>query len=184
MVLAHRTHADKVQHQERRLPGKEKVVVQQADRHAQRKDAAPAVDGGVVQRRQQIREDGRRIQKEIEKDIVDVEPAERIQDAAQHGHAVVLGPAADPQVGAAAGHRKFQAEHGRHQPGDPARRQQDGQPEKRAAQRVIRVSVDKAAAQIGGPAERAPLLDKVVGVGIERDHLVVEVAGVMEKVAV
>ena len=183
-VFSGRTHTDKVKQQKNCLSGEEEIIVQQTDCHTQRENAAAILHDGIVQRREQVGKQRRGIQEEIEKDVIDIEAAEGIEHTAQKRHVVVPGPAVQPQVCAAARHGKFEAEHRRHQPGNPAGRHQNGQPEKRAAQRVIGIGIDKSAAQIRCPAETAALFDKGVGVGIKRDHLVIEVAGIVEEIPV
>ena len=176
-------HADKVDDEEHCLPCKEKVIVQQVQCRPERKTAIFAVQHRVIQRCQHVREESRGIQKEIEENIIDVEAAESVENAAHDAPFLTAHPAAHPEISTAARHRKFQAEHGHHRKGHPTGRQENGQPEKGRAQAIIGIGVDEPAAQVGGPAEGTAPLDKVVGIGVERDHLVVEIARIMKKSA-
>ena len=131
-----------------------------------------AVQHGIIQRFEHVGEQRHNVQKVVKEHVVHRKAGERIQTRAHHAPALVFYPAAHPQVSPAARHSKFKAEHWHHGPGRPPIGQQQGEPEKRAA------------AQVRCPAETAPLLNKIVGIGIKGNLLVVKVPGVVEKVAV
>ena len=182
-IPAGNAHADKIDDEEHRLPCKEKVVVEQVQCRPEGKPAAFAVQHRVVQGSQHIRKERRGIQKEKEEDVIQVEAAEGIQHPTDDTPFLAAHPAAHPQIGTAPGHRKFQTEHGHHGERHPPGRDEHGQPEKGGPQAIIGVGIDKPAAQVGGPAETAALLDEIVGIGVERDHLVVEIARIMKETA-
>ena len=173
-------HTEEIDDEEHRLPGKKEIVVEQVERDPEREAPLFAVDGGVIQRSQQVGKERHNIQKVVEEDVVDAEPRKRIQTAGQHRPAFLPHPAARPEVGTAAGHRHFQAEQRHHRPRHKPRRHRQRQPEKRAAQKIERVGVYKPATQIGSPAEGAALLDKGVGVLVKVDLLVVKVPCIVE----
>ena len=175
-----RQHAEKVDDEKDRLPGKEKVVVEQIHRHPEREVTFFAIDDRIIQRRQHVWKQRHNVQKVVEEDVVHRKAGEGIQAAGQHAPILVPHPAARPKVAAAPGQGDFQAEQRHHHPRHEPRGHQQRQPEKRAAQQVERVGIDKPAAQIGSPTEAAPLLDEAVGVLVKVDLLVIEIARVME----
>ena len=176
-----RAQAEKIEQQKHGLPGKEEIVGQQVERGPEREAPAPAVQNRVVKRCEHIREQRGAVQKEEKEDVIDIIAAERVQHRAGRAPVFVFYPAAQPQVRPAARHGKLQAEHRDHRERHPARRHPQREPEKRRTEAVVGVGVDKAAAEVGRPAERPAALDKVVGVGVKRDHLVVEVPGIVEE---
>ena len=176
--------AGEIQDQEDRLSGKEKVIGQKIERSPQREPAVFAVEHRFVQRGEHIREEGGAVEEEVKEDIIKVEPAEGVEHCADDRPLIPLCPAAHPEEGPAARDRKFQAEHWHHGERHPAGGHQQRKPEKRRTQTVVGVGVDEPAAEIGRPAEGTALLDKGVGIGVKRDHLVVEIAGIVKEPAI
>ena len=120
----------------------------------------------------------------VEENVVDVEAAEGVKAGAHHAPALIPDPAAHPEVGPAAAHRKLEAEQRHHAPGHIPGRNQQRQPEEGAAAEIKAVGVEEPAAQVGGPAEGAARLDKLVGVGVKGNLLVVEIPRIVEEPAI
>ena len=181
LVAAARQHTQKVQDKKDRLACKEKVIVDQVERYPEWKTSPFAVQHGIIQGRQHIGKEGNHIEKMVEKDVVDGEPGKGIQTPGHHAPVLVPHPAAGPEIPAPAGQGDFQAEQRHHHPGHEPGRHPKTQPKKGAAQKIKGIGIDKPAAQVGGPAEGAPLFDKGVGVLVKVDLLVVEVPCIMEE---
>ena len=122
--------------------------------------------------------------KEVKENVVDIESAEGIQYPAQHRHAVLPGPAAE-----ATGRRRHRPRQISGTSWEPSSRESGGRAagwsaRKTGCQRVVGIGIDKAAAQICGPAEGSALLDKLIGVGVKRDHLVVEIPRIVKEIPI
>ena len=94
-----------------------------------------------------------------------------IQHTAKQG-AFLAGTAAEVGKRGQPGNSIFEHIDPADQIGKRAGGEEKAQPEKRAAQRVVGIRVDKTAAQIRGPAERPAIFYKLVGVKAERGYKV------------
>ena len=177
--------AHKVDGQKHHLPHKEKVVVQQVQRHQRRKGAAALFVEGTVQRPQKVRKQGHHIQKVVEENVVDGKTRKPIQAARHHGVVRVAHIAPGPQVTARTRHSHFQAEHGGHEPGQRPGREQQGEPPEGRTGEVKGIAVPEIAAQVRGPAEGAtPAFHKLVGIVIKWNLLAVKIACIVKNALV
>ena len=118
----------------------------------------------------------------VEEHVVHREAGKGVHAGAQHRHVFSAGVTAHPQVSAPACHREFQAEQRHHQIRQPGRREQQAQPPEGTARQIKGVAVQKAAAQISGPAEGAAAgFYEFIGGIIKGDLLAVEVSRVQKK---
>ena len=172
---------EEIDEQEKDLTPEKEIVVEQVQGHQGQKDPSAALMDRLIQGPEHVGEKGRHIQKVVEKDVVHSKAGEPVQHAPHHGHVPVLQIPAHPEVGAAAGQPDLKAEHGGHGVGHQRLGQKQGEPPERRACQIEGVAVQKAAAQVGLPAEgAAPLLYKTVGIVVEGDLLGIEVPCIEE----